>query len=70
MYSFHSFFIRLEFSPFLSPDMMDYDSTTPMSSVTVPTPGKLYERSSPRERKIEFSVDTSINLSINQSINQ
>lgn len=25
-------------SPFLSPDMMEYDSTTPMASVTVPTP--------------------------------
>ena len=25
-------------SPFLSADMMDYDSTTPMASVTVPTP--------------------------------
>jgi len=25
-------------SPFLSPDMMEYDTSTPMSSVTVPTP--------------------------------
>jgi dynein heavy chain len=25
-------------SPFLSPDMMEYDSTTPMTTVTVPTP--------------------------------
>ena len=25
-------------SPFLSPDMMEYDTSTPMASVTVPTP--------------------------------